>query len=80
MVKCDVLMGILADKSIRKARITARDGLSDEDAEQRINAQKKDSFYKENCDFVVYNNSGEFDVDAILKRITKYIEKEVTAK
>ena len=70
-IKCDVLTGILADKEIRTGRIMERDGLSEEDARLRIDAQKGDDFYIENCDFVIYNNSGEIDVDEFIKRITQ---------
>lgn len=70
-IDCDVMVGILADKEIRKERIMKRDNLSQEDAELRISAQKDNSFYSDNCDFTVYNNSGEFDIDALIKRITQ---------
>ena len=68
-ISCDVMVGVLADKELRKARIMERDGLTCEDAELRIGAQKEDSFYIENCDFVIYNNLGEFDIDGLIKRI-----------
>lgn len=68
-IKCDKMIGILADRSIRKLRIQERDGLSEEAAENRINAQKPDSFYLENCDRVFYNNGHDTDFEAILKGI-----------
>lgn len=70
-IKCDLMVGILADKEIRKKRIMERDGLSEADAVQRISAQQEDSFYIENCDFVICNNLGEFDIEAFIKRITR---------
>lgn len=70
-IECHLLVGILADKELRIKRICERDNLSEEDAKLRIEAQKDDSFYKENCDFVVYNNSGDFDIDEFIKRITE---------
>ena len=70
-IKCHLMVGILADKEIRKNRIIKRDGLSEEDAETRISAQKEDDFYIKNCDFVVYNNSGSFDIDNFIKRISE---------
>lgn len=70
-IKCHVLVGVLADKEIRKTRIMERDNLTEEDAKNRILAQQEDSFYIENCDFVVYNNTGEYDIDAFIKRITQ---------
>ena len=70
-IKCHLMVGVLADKELRIKRICERDNLSEEDARLRIEAQKDDSFYKENCDFVVYNNSGSIDIDEFIKRITE---------
>lgn len=66
---CDLMIGVLADREIRTDRIMRRDGLTKEEAESRIRAQKDDGFYKENCDFTVVNNGGEIDISAILKEI-----------
>lgn len=68
-IECDFLVGVLADKELRIQRIMARDSLSKESAKRRIEAQKQDSFYIENCDFVVYNNGNEYDIDDLIKRI-----------
>ncbi|MBQ7986378.1 MAG: dephospho-CoA kinase [Clostridia bacterium] len=68
-ISCDMMVGILADKEIRKKRIMERDGLSDEDAALRIGAQKDDDFYIKNCDFVIYNNEGNIDIDEFIKKI-----------
>ena len=68
-IECDFLVGVLADKELRIQRIMARDSLSKESAKRRIEAQKQDSFYIENCDFVVYNNGNEHDIDDLIKRI-----------
>lgn len=69
-MKCDLLIGVLADKDVRKKRIMLRDGLSEEEAERRISAQKPDGFFEENCDFVVYNN-GEISIDELFERISE---------
>lgn len=68
-IMCDMMVGIVADKETRKKRIMERDGLSEEDAELRINAQKDDSFYRENCDFVIDNSLGNIDIDEFIKKI-----------
>lgn len=68
-IKCDMMVGVLADKDIRKKRIMERDSLTDADATLRISAQKDDSFYIENCDFVIYNNSGDIDIDKFIEQI-----------
>ncbi len=54
---CNKTVGVIAKKAIRKERIIARDNLTEEAAERRISAGKSDSFFKENCDFVIENNS-----------------------
>ena len=65
---CDLMIGVLADYEVRKSRIMQRDSMTEAEAMLRLDAQKKDSFFIENCDFVVTNTNG-FDVDDILKRI-----------
>ena len=62
--KCDVVVGITAPADMRIKRIMERDGLTQAGAEQRVNAQKTDSFFEENCDYVlknVYTNPDEFE-------------------
>ena len=62
--KCDVVVGITAPVDLRIARITERDGLTPALVQQRVNAQKADSFFEENCDYVlqnVYTNPDEFE-------------------
>jgi len=58
---CEIVIGVLSDVKVRKKRIIARDGLTEEDAMVRISAGKDDSFYLENCDKIIYNNDSEQD-------------------
>lgn len=64
---CDKMVGILADRAIRKSRIMLRDSLTPAQAEARISAQKSDDFYLKNCDVVLYNN--DEDIAKIIKRL-----------
>ena len=62
--KCDVVVGITAPRETRIQRIMKRDGITREQAEMRINAQKPDSFFEENCDYIleaIYTLPGEFE-------------------
>ena len=68
-MKCDAMIGVVADRDIRKARIMKRDGITGEEAEKRLSSQQKDSFYYENCDLVIINNGGETDISGILKMV-----------
>ena len=65
---CDITIGIIAPVEIRIKRIMKRDGITKEQAKLRIDAQKPDSFYNENCDVILINNfetSGEFEAECI---------------
>lgn len=66
---CDKIVSILAPAEVRVKRIMARDGISEEYARSRINAQKPDSFYTENSDHVLLNDGSltpeEFEQQAL---------------
>lgn len=71
--KCTATVGVLADRETRLERIKNRDNLSEDEALTRINAGKTDEFYKQNADFVIYNNGDteEFqkEFEVILSKI-----------
>jgi len=51
--KCDAVVGVTAPFEIRVSRIMARDGMTREQAETRINAQNPDEFYEKHCDYML---------------------------
>jgi dephospho-CoA kinase len=53
--RCDVIVGVTAPQESRILRIMKRDNISREVAQARINAQQHESFYKENCDYILEN-------------------------
>lgn len=53
---CDAVLGLTAQRSVRLARITARDGLSPAMAAARIDAQIDDETLFRRCDIVLQNN------------------------
>lgn len=71
--ECDIIVSVIADKSVRVERIMARDLISCEAAEKRIASQLDDEFLIKNSDFVISNN-GTLDelnekFDLVLKKI-----------
>lgn len=54
--KCDLVAVVTAPREVRLARIMARDGLTPEQALQRIGAQKDDAFYTAHADVVLLND------------------------
>ena len=78
---CDVVVAVTAPKEIRMSRIMARDGITREQAEMRIDAQKPDSFYRDNCDFSlegIYNDPVYFE--SVCVEFFDKLIKSVTAK
>ena len=54
---CEKIVCVIADKNTRTRRITGRDGISEAEAQKRLDAQPSEEFYKKHSDYTV-NNSG----------------------
>ena len=52
---CDCMVGVVAPEKLRLRRIMARDHISEEYAQKRIDAQQSNDFYLEHCDAVLEN-------------------------
>ncbi|MBQ8758875.1 MAG: dephospho-CoA kinase [Clostridia bacterium] len=53
---CDITVGIVAPYPTRLKRIIKRDGLDKKSAKMRLDAQPKDDFFEEKCDYIIANN------------------------
>ena len=56
---CKFTVAVTAAKETRIARIMAREGISREYAERRVDAQKPESYYAEKCDYVLRNDGSK---------------------
>lgn len=54
--RCDQIVAVTAPVEIRIRRIMERDGVSEDYARLRVNAQPSDSFYEAHCDNVLISN------------------------
>lgn len=54
---CDVIVSVIADEDVRLKRIIRRDGITEAQARERINAQHSEKFFKSNSDFIIENNT-----------------------
>lgn len=74
---CDFTVGIVAERERRIDRICARDGISREYAALRLDAQRPDEYYYDNCDFVLHNDGtkAEFAAECI-KLFTEEMKNE----
>lgn len=53
---CDVTVAVTAPRDSRIARLTARDGISDDYARARIDAQHESGWFESRCDFTLCND------------------------
>ena len=65
---CDIVIGVLSKKEICIKRIIDRDGLTYKEAEERIESQKNENFFKINCDYCIFND-GDNNIDIQIKDI-----------
>ncbi len=68
---CDSLISVVAPEEVRAARIIARDKLTKTEAARRISAQKPESFYTENSDFVINNGGGKAELEQQVNKVLK---------
>ena len=52
---CDFVIAIISERDEQIKRICIRDGISQEDAIKRLNAQNTNEFFKENADIIINN-------------------------
>lgn len=57
--RCDLVVGVLAGRETRIARILRRDSISPERAKARIDAQRSDDYFRANCGLILENNADE---------------------
>ncbi|MGI6027839.1 MAG: L-threonylcarbamoyladenylate synthase [Candidatus Heteroscillospira sp.] len=53
---CTDVVGVTAPREVRIERLMRREGISREYAQSRIDAQKPDSWFEENCDHILRND------------------------
>lgn len=71
--QCDYVIGVVAPLDERVKRICLRDNISEENALNRIRNQKPDSFFRENCDYILENEKDPKDLKLELQKILRSI-------
>lgn len=56
---CDVTVAVTAPSDARVRRLMTRDGISEDYARSRINAQHEEGWFRQRCDHVLENNGTE---------------------
>ena len=73
---CSSVVAVLSSRENRKKRILARDNLTNEAAELRLNAGKSDDFYKERTDSIIYNDGAKAEFEENFFNLLKSLEEK----
>ena len=73
---CSAVISVIAPKEIRKTRILSRDALTAVQAEQRMNAQHSEDFFREHSDAVIENNGSEAALEAAVRQIVRMLRQQ----
>ncbi len=65
---CRATVAVMAAPATRLRRIMSRDGLTEEQARARIDAQKSEDWYREHCTFLLENQEENWDACQALMR------------
>lgn len=60
---CKYTVGVIADREKRIQRIMKRDAISEEYASSRVDAQKDDEYFRENCSHILENNGEQSEFE-----------------
>lgn len=73
---CDRVVCVTASLELCAKRIALRDGISERQALERLSAQHKENFFKENSDFCIENNSSAEDLRIAAERTADKMKGE----
>lgn len=66
---CEKIIVVHAPYDVRLERILKRDGIAEEDARRRMDAQKSDEYYLSKADIII-NNFPPYDTEIEIKKVT----------
>ena len=66
---CLFVIGVLAPREVRLARIIKRDGIPRDAAERRINAQRDDAFFRATCQYILENGNDEAALEVQIRAL-----------
>ena len=73
---CRAVISVIAPREIRKSRILQRDALTDVQAEQRMNAQHSEEFFRAHSDAVIENNGSEAALTEAVREIARMLRQQ----
>jgi dephospho-CoA kinase len=71
---CDLIISVIAMPELRCERIIKRDGLSEQEAIERMNSQLTENFFVEHSDYVIRNNTDLPQLYALTQEVADKIK------
>lgn len=72
---CQLVISVLSEPSLRLCRIMQRDGITEEQANKRMNAQLSEEYFRTHSDFVIENNADPAYLEAVTEEVIANIRE-----
>ena len=72
---CRAVISVIAPREVRRARIIERDSLNTEQAEERMNAQHSEEFFRAHSDAVIENNASAEMLAAAVRQTAEQLRQ-----
>lgn len=72
--QCDAVVGVLCERKERIRRIQMRDGLTENEAAARIDAQPDDTFFIDRCDYILLNDRTTAELEEAVHALVQALE------
>ncbi len=71
---CELIISVISREDLRIERIMKRDSISRESAQNRINSQLKEEFFRNNSDFIIKNNGDVENLFDVAKEVSDKVK------
>ncbi|MBQ8063239.1 MAG: dephospho-CoA kinase [Clostridia bacterium] len=78
--RCTLVLSVVAPEALRLRRIMARDGISEEQARQRMSVQLSEDFFRTHSNYVLENTGTEEDLKLQLRQIAAILEEHIAGE
>ena len=78
--RCTLVLSVVAPEALRLRRIMARDGITEEQARQRMSAQLSEEFFRTHSNYVLENTGTEEDLKLQLRQIAAILEEHIAGE
>ncbi|MGN0593241.1 MAG: dephospho-CoA kinase [Ruminococcus sp.] len=70
---CELIISVVAREPLRRIRIMERDGLTEQQAQARIDSQLPEAFFIGHSDFIIKNNKDRDNLNAVAQEVAEKV-------